>query len=81
MKVYVGCSGWNYKDWRGKFYPEKLAQKNWLEFYSQKFNTVEVNNTFYHFPRDSGLISERNSTSRLQLHPEGKQICHPYEKT
>ena len=57
MKVYVGCSGWNYKDWRGKFYPEKLAQKNWLEFYSQKFNTVEVNNTFYRFPRDSSLLS------------------------
>ena len=51
MDVYIGCSGWNYKDWRGKFYPEKLAQKNWLEFYSHKFNTVEVNNTFYRFPR------------------------------
>ena len=57
MKLFIGCSGWNYKDWRGKFYPEKLAQKNWLEYYSQKFNTVEVNNTFYRFPRDSNLIS------------------------
>lgn len=56
MDVYIGCSGWNYKDWRGKFYPEKLAQKNWLEFYSRKFNTVEVNNTFYRFPRDSNLV-------------------------
>ncbi|MFD0976155.1 DUF72 domain-containing protein [Salinimicrobium gaetbulicola] len=52
MKVHIGCSGWNYKDWRGKFYPEKLAAKNWLEYYSGQFNSVEVNSTFYRFPKD-----------------------------
>ena len=61
MKIFIGCSGWNYKDWRGKFYPEKLAQKNWLEFYSSVFNTVEVNNTFYRFPRESSLLSWRET--------------------
>ena len=65
MKVFIGCSGWNYKDWRGKFYPEKLAQKNWLEFYAKEFNTVEVNNTFYRFPRDSSLLSWKDTA------PEG----------
>ncbi len=55
MKVFIGCSGWNYKEWRGKFYPEKLAQKNWLEYYTKQFNTVEVNNTFYRLPKDSTL--------------------------
>ncbi|MDT0675288.1 DUF72 domain-containing protein [Autumnicola musiva] len=55
MKVFIGCSGWNYKEWRGKFYPEKLAQKNWLEFYAEKFNTAEVNNTFYRFPKYTTL--------------------------
>lgn len=61
MKVFIGCSGWNYKDWRGKFYPEGLAQKNWLEFYAERFNTVEVNNTFYKFPKDATLEKWRKT--------------------
>lgn len=55
MKRYIGCSGWNYKEWRGKFYPEKLPQRLWLDYYMEVFNTVEVNNTFYRFPRESTL--------------------------
>lgn len=46
-KVYVGTSGWVYPDWTGKFYPADLAQRKWLEYYSQHFKTVEVNATFY----------------------------------
>jgi uncharacterized protein YecE (DUF72 family) len=45
--VLVGCSGWNYRDWRGAFYPEGLAARDWLEAYTQHFDTVEVNSTFY----------------------------------
>src|SRR5438067_7551654 len=45
--VLVGCSGWNYKDWRGTFYPAGLAAGKWLEHYSRQFETVEVNTTFY----------------------------------
>jgi uncharacterized protein YecE (DUF72 family) len=45
--VRVGCSGWQYKDWRGRLYPEGLGQPRWLERYSQEFDTVEVNSTFY----------------------------------
>ena len=47
--VYIGTSGYNYKDWKGKFYPDKLAQKNWLQFYSENFPILEVNATFYRF--------------------------------
>ncbi len=61
MKVYIGCSGWNYRDWRGKFYPEKLAQKNWLQFYSEEFNTVEINSTFYRFPKDETVAKWRDT--------------------
>jgi uncharacterized protein YecE (DUF72 family) len=44
----VGCSGWQYRDWRGVLYPEKgLAQARWLERYAEVFDTVEVNSTFY----------------------------------
>jgi uncharacterized protein YecE (DUF72 family) len=46
-EVHVGCSGWNYRDWRGAFYPEGVPASRWLEHYAQRFTTVEVNTTFY----------------------------------
>jgi uncharacterized protein YecE (DUF72 family) len=45
--VRVGCSGWQYRDWRGVLYPEGLGQARWLERYAEVFDTVEVNSTFY----------------------------------
>jgi len=51
--LYVGTSGWQYADWRGPFYPEKLAQARWLGHYSERFQVVEVNNTFYQLPEAS----------------------------
>ncbi len=55
--LYVGTSGWQYRHWIGVFYPEKLAQGRWLEHYAQRFQTVEVNNTFYNLP--PGPVFER----------------------
>jgi uncharacterized protein YecE (DUF72 family) len=49
--IHVGCSGWVYKHWRGIFYPEGLPQKRWFEFYAAEFDTVEINNSFYHLPK------------------------------
>jgi len=46
-RVRIGCSGWQYQDWREIFYPKGCAQRNWLEFYARRFDTVEVNSTFY----------------------------------
>lgn len=48
--IRIGCSGWIYRHWRGAFYPEKLAVKNWFAFYAQHFDTVEINNSFYRLP-------------------------------
>ena len=50
MPVLVGTSGWQYRDWRGRFYPERLAQSRWLEQYASRFATVESNNAFYRLP-------------------------------
>lgn len=50
MTAWVGTSGWQYRDWRGRFYPERLATARWLEHYVERFATVEVNNTFYMLP-------------------------------
>jgi uncharacterized protein YecE (DUF72 family) len=46
----IGCSGWNYASWRGRFYPATLPPGGWLEYYAERFDTVEVNNTFYRLP-------------------------------
>jgi uncharacterized protein YecE (DUF72 family) len=51
MPVYVGTSGWQYSHWRGIFYPGKLPQKDWFAYYAGRFQTVEVNNTFYRLPK------------------------------
>lgn len=51
MTVHVGTSGWNYKSWRGTFYPRGLPAGRWLEHYATSFDTVEVNATFYRLPR------------------------------
>jgi uncharacterized protein YecE (DUF72 family) len=45
--VRVGCSGWNYKDWRELVYPKGCPTSRWLEHYATLFDTVEVNSTFY----------------------------------
>ena len=50
MPVLVGTSGWQYRDWRGRFYPPSLPQRLWLEHHAQAFATTEVNNSFYRLP-------------------------------
>lgn len=54
-EYYLGCSGFYYDHWRGRFYPEKLAKTKWLQYYSEHFNTLEVNNTFYRYPTEKLL--------------------------
>lgn len=56
MIFRLGTSGWSYSGWKGRFYPEKLSQKKWLPYYAQHFNTVEINMTFYRFPKVETLI-------------------------
>jgi len=48
----VGCSGWQYKHWRGNFYAADLPQKRWFEHYATVFDTVEINNSFYRLPEE-----------------------------
>ena len=60
--LLIGTSGWQYRDWRGSFYPQKLAQARWLEHYGDRFRTVEVNNTFYRLPKPETFVSWRERT-------------------
>jgi uncharacterized protein YecE (DUF72 family) len=49
-QVFIGTSGWSYAHWKENFYPTKLKNADWLNFYAKAFKTVEVNTTFYHTP-------------------------------
>lgn len=49
--MYIGTSGWNYKHWKDRFYPDDVAKKRWLEYYAEHFNTVELNASFYRIPK------------------------------
>jgi uncharacterized protein YecE (DUF72 family) len=60
--VLIGTSGWQYADWRGRFYPKGLAQARWLEHYAARFRTVEVNNAFYRLPDVATFEAWRDRT-------------------
>ncbi len=53
--ILIGTSGWTYKDWRGRFYPAKLPQREWLAYYATIFATVELNVTTYRLPKEHDL--------------------------
>ena len=55
VEVRVGTSGFSYDEWKGNFYPEKLASKDMLRHYGERFPTVEINNTFYRLPKEAVL--------------------------
>ena len=51
MEWKIGCSGYHYPEWKRIFYPEELSQRKWFEYYCEHFNTLELNGTYYKFPR------------------------------
>jgi len=55
VKAWIGTSGYSYPEWKGNFYPEKMAAKDMLHFYATRFPTVEINNTFYRMPKEDVL--------------------------
>jgi uncharacterized protein YecE (DUF72 family) len=55
MNLWVGTSGYNYPEWKGSFYPEKIPAADMLPYYSARFPTVEINNTFYRMPNEKAV--------------------------
>ena len=62
MPVWIGTSGWQYRDWAGRFYPEGVAQSRWLEHYAGNFRTVELNNAFYRLPEPKTFAGWKQRT-------------------
>jgi uncharacterized protein YecE (DUF72 family) len=53
MEILAGTSGFSYKEWKGRFYPDSLPNAEMLSYYSRRLPSVEINNTFYRLPRES----------------------------
>lgn len=58
--IRIGCSGWNYRHWRGLFYPEGLPVKHWFAHYAAHFDTVEINASFYRRPAPETFAAWRD---------------------
>ena len=77
-RARVGCSGWQYKHWKGDFYPADLPQTRWLETYASVFDTVEINNSFYRLPDASTFArwSERVPAGFLYAVKASRYLTH-----
>lgn len=89
--IRIGCSGWNYRHWRGPFYPPDLAQKEWFAFYAATFDTVEINNSFYRLPTKETFAAWRDrappdfryavKAPRLITHMKKlKEVAEPFSR-
>ena len=86
MTVYIGTSGYGHPDWQGLFYPKELTRSQWLEYYSQHFNSVEIEATFFGLPASPVFRHWRLRTpkdfhfflkgSRQITHHERLRDCH-----
>jgi len=56
-QIHVGCSGYYYTHWMARFYPEEVKRYQFFSYYQERFSTVELNTTFYHFPREKQVES------------------------
>ena len=61
-KIFIGCSGFSERSWKGFFYPEELLSKDYLNYYSKHLNAVEINSTFYRKPTSKTLEKWYNET-------------------
>ena len=67
-EMRIGCSGWLYKHWKGVFYPTELPQARWFDFYASRFDTVEINNSFYRLPDAATFARWREQAPRRFLY-------------
>jgi uncharacterized protein YecE (DUF72 family) len=63
-QLHIGTIGWSYNFWKGTFYPQKTVSKDFLAFYSSRFDTVEVDNTFYRIPPSQAVSNWKNQTPK-----------------
>lgn len=80
-QIHIGTSGWHYRHWYAHFYPDNLPASRMLEFYSRHFDSVELNNTFYRLPLESGLENWRSVTpERFRFAAKGSRFLTHMKK-
>lgn len=80
-RIFIGTSGWTYDDWSGKFYPSEVKGADRLSFYARRFNTVEVNATFYRIPFQSMVNGwNKRLDSRFHLVVKGSRTVTHFKK-
>ena len=62
QNLHLGTLGWSYSFWKGKFYPDKTASKDFLAYYASRYDTVEVDSTFYRIPTQQAVTNWKNQT-------------------
>ncbi|WP_193164927.1 DUF72 domain-containing protein [Microbulbifer hainanensis] len=62
MQFYIGTSGWVYPHWRGRFYPQDLAEPEWLTSYAGRLQSLEINRSFYRLPTRENFATWRDAT-------------------
>ena len=81
MRVWVGTSGYNYPEWKGSFYPQKMPAAKMLAFYAERFTTVEINYTFYRVPNAKILAGwDARDAAGLPPDAQGAQAHHPHRE-
>lgn len=79
-KWWIGCSGFHYKEWKEVFYPKGIPQTKWFEYYCRHFNTIELNTTFYRFPRPEALQSwYKRSPEDFKFSVKGPRLISHYK--
>ncbi len=81
QRIHIGTSGFYYDHWRGPFYPEDLPKSRYFDYYVERFDTVEINSTFYHLPHSKTIAhwAERTDEGFLFALKASRQITH-YQK-
>src|SRR5437660_1328860 len=75
MQVHIGCSGWFYWHWRGRFYPDTQRTDTWFRHYTAHFDTVELNAPFYKWPKDSTVRTwKRNAPEDFRYSVKVNQL-------
>jgi hypothetical protein len=63
MQYYIGCSGWSYSSWQGPFYPKAIENSKWLKYYSNVFDYVEIDSSFYRIPNEFMVKNWQGNTT------------------
>ena len=80
--AYVGCSGWFYWKWRGLFYPADLPTGEWFNHYAKRFDTVEINASFYSWPTVANVKGwlRQPGKPKVRLHGQSLRTDHSHQE-